>query len=103
LGGNMVLKMLGEGTPSGVIGGAGISAPIDLRAASLRMTALRNYGYHRWLLARMKEEALAGPLEPWEAKAVGAARTCWDFDDRFVAPRNGWGGAEEYYAANSAD
>jgi predicted alpha/beta-fold hydrolase len=29
-------------------------------------------------------------------------RDTWEFDDRFVAPRNGWGGAEEYYAVNSA-
>jgi hypothetical protein len=56
------------------------------------------------MLRGMKREALAGPAEISEAEraAVLSARSVWDFDDRFVGPRNGWAGARAYYAANSA-
>ncbi|WP_236024887.1 YheT family hydrolase [Arenibaculum pallidiluteum] len=102
LGGNCVLKMLGEGAPAVVRAGASISAPIDLRATSIAFLRPRNRFYHRHLLLAMKAEALAGPLEPGEPAVVAAVRDTWEFDDRFIAPRNGWSGAEEYYAVNSA-
>ncbi|HSK42234.1 MAG TPA: alpha/beta fold hydrolase [Arenibaculum sp.] len=102
LGANLVLKLAGEDLGDPVRAVAGISAPIDLRAASLCMMRRRNWFYHRHLVRAMRAGALAGPLDPAEADAVRAAATCWDFDDRFVAPRHGWRGAGDYYAANSA-
>lgn len=102
LGGNMVLKMAGEGTPPGLLAAASVSAPIDLRRSSLRLARRRNFAYHRWLVGAMRAEALAGPLGAGESEVVRSVRSCWEFDDRFVAPRNGWSGAEEYYAANAA-
>lgn len=102
LGGNAVLKMAGEGTPPGLLAVASVSAPIDLRRSCLAIMRPRNFAYHRWIVAAMRAEALAGPLEPGEAETVRSVRSCWQFDERFVAPRNGWSGAEEYYAVNSA-
>jgi predicted alpha/beta-fold hydrolase len=102
LDGNVVLKLLGEGTPPGVRAGVSISAPIDLAESLGRIQHPRNWFYHRWLIARMKAEALAGPLTPAEREMVNGIRTCYEFDDRYVAPRNGWSGAEEYYTVNSA-
>jgi predicted alpha/beta-fold hydrolase len=102
LGANCVLKLLGEGAPDPVRAGVAVSAPIDLRRCSLNLLRPRNYVYHRHLLAQMKGEALAGPLAPGEAEVVRSVRDIWAFDDRFVAQRNGWAGAEAYYAANAA-
>lgn len=104
LGANMLLKYLAEqGAGGPVRAAAAVSAPIDLKAASLRLMRPRNRLYHDWLLHRMQEEALAGDgLDGRERRTVSAARTVYEFDDRFVAPRNGFAGAEDYYIRSSA-
>jgi predicted alpha/beta-fold hydrolase len=104
LGANMLLKYLGEqGRDGPVRAAAAISAPIDLAAASRRIRAPRNRVYQAWLLRRMQEEALAGEgFSPAERDAVRTARSVFEFDDRLVAPRNGFAGAEDYYAGCSA-
>jgi predicted alpha/beta-fold hydrolase len=98
LGANILLKLLGEGAPETVRAAISISAPIDLARTAARFLDPRNHFYHQHLLARMKREALAGPLDPAERAAVPAVRTVRDFDERFVAPRNGFGTADRYYA-----
>ncbi|MFM2045209.1 MAG: hypothetical protein RLY86_3785 [Pseudomonadota bacterium] len=109
LGGNAVLKLLGEvgqgqaaGVPLRAV--AAISAPIDLAGASRCFLLPRNRPYHRWLLNRMKAETLAlgDDLPPDLAAAVRQAASVWDFDDRVIGPWNGWSGAEEYYRVNNA-
>jgi predicted alpha/beta-fold hydrolase len=106
LGANLVLKFLAEyGTELPVRGAATVSAPLDLAAASRRFLARRNRVYHRHLLRSLKEQTL-GPgagLTSAERRAVEAARDLFEFDDHFVAPRNGWSGAPEYYAVNSSE
>ena len=105
LGGNIVLKYLAE-APLAVepVCAIAVSTPIDLAAASHRMMALRNRLYHGWLLKRMSEEAVAGKavLSDAERSAIDDARTVYAFDDRFVAPRNGFDGADDYYRRCSA-
>jgi hypothetical protein len=102
LGANQVLKLLGEGAPESVIAAAAISAPIDLAETSRRMMSRRNYIYHRRIVARMKEEVLGMPIPDIFRPIVQGVRTCYEFDDRFVAPRNGWKSADEYHQVNSA-
>lgn len=102
LGGNVLLKFLAEGAAPGVRAAASVSAPIDLAAASARLLAPRNRIYQSWLLAKMRAEALAGPVTEAERAALVAARTVFEFDDRYVAPRNGFASAAEYYARSSA-
>ena len=48
----------------------------------------------------MKAEAMAGGahVSATEADAIQNARTIWDYDNDFIAPRNGFAGAEDYYA-----
>jgi hypothetical protein len=101
LGANLVLKLLGEGTPERVIAAAAVSAPIDLNETSRRMMSRRNFLYHRRVVARMKEEVLGMPIPDAYRSIVQNVRNCYEFDDRFVAPRNGWSGADEYYEVNS--
>ncbi len=105
LGGNALLKLLGEGDlPVPILAAASVSAPIDLALTSRTFMEPRNRVYHSWLLNRMKAETFAsGPrIEAKWADAVRTARSVYEFDDRFIGPWNGWSGAEEYYAVNSA-
>jgi uncharacterized protein len=105
LGGNMLLKHLGEqGRRAQVLAAAAVSAPIDLKATQLSMARWRNRLYHDYLLRRMKEEALAPDASPTAAEraAMPDIATTWAFDERIVAPRNGFQGAEDYYARCSA-
>jgi predicted alpha/beta-fold hydrolase len=104
LGGNAVLKLMGEGRALPIRAAASVSAPIDLRRTAYRFTDARNTLYHRWMLARMKREAVAGAaaITREERAAVASARSVIEFDDRFIAPRNGFRGAEDYYARCSA-
>jgi predicted alpha/beta-fold hydrolase len=105
LGANMLLKFLAEhGSRFPILAAAAVSAPLDLAAASRRIRAPRNRIYQRHLLRHMKEESLGGSavLSADERVRVAAARSIFEFDDRFVAPRNGYADAAEYYAENSA-
>jgi hypothetical protein len=105
LGGNLVLKFLAEhGRSAPLVGAVSISAPIDLHATALRMLDRRNWIYQRYLLRGMRSEAIArgSALTAEERAAVLGAKSVLEFDDRFVAPRNGYSGAQAYYAANMA-
>ena len=102
LGGNALLKLLGEeGEGAPILAAASVSAPIDLEAASRRFREPRNRLYQWHLLRSMQREALAAGtgIDDGERRAVLGCRSVYDFDDRFVAPRNGWASAESYYAA----
>ena len=106
LGGNVVLKYLGEeGASAAVTAAASISAPIDMAATAVRMMRSRNAAYHGWLLRRMQQESLAPAAEvsPEDRRAALTARTVYQFDDSFVAPRNGFGTADRYYALSSGE
>jgi predicted alpha/beta-fold hydrolase len=106
LGANQMLKMLGEDSAErGLVRAAiSVSAPIDLARSSRRFLRLRNRLYHRWLLARMKVETVAAgaAVNDQERAAIERARTVYQFDDVFVAPRNGFTDADDYYARCSA-
>ncbi|WP_226893270.1 YheT family hydrolase [Nisaea sediminum] len=103
LGGNMMLKYLGERTRPQVAAAISVSAPIDLARTSERFIQPRNRLYHNWLLKSMKQEALATPgLSASEQAAVRTARTTVEFDERHIAARNGFDGARDYYAKSSA-
>ncbi len=105
LGANMMLKYLGEpGLAESICAAVSVSAPIDLAATWRQFARPRNILYHRWLLARMKEETLtpAIDLDPAARAAVAAARTIRGFDDVYVAPCNGFADADDYYARCSA-
>jgi uncharacterized protein len=100
LGANMLLKYLGEqGRRAPLLGAVSISAPIDLKATQQRFMQRRNRRYHDHILARMKEGILASDLERADLDAISSV---YEFDDRLVAPRNGFAGADDYYARCSA-
>ncbi|WP_420348567.1 YheT family hydrolase [Pelagibius sp.] len=101
LGGNLLLRFLAEEAGAfPVVAAASVSAPIDLKAAQRRIMEPRNWVYHRYLLARMRDEALAAPVSrsPAEKRTIAGVANVYDFDDRVVAPANGFDGADDYYA-----
>lgn len=105
LGGNLVLKLAGEGTGELPVSAVvSVSAPIDLAAASRRFMAPRNRLYHWHMMRKLRREATVpgAELAAREREAVLGARTLYEFDDRFVAPRAGFASADEYYARCSA-
>jgi predicted alpha/beta-fold hydrolase len=59
----------------------------------------RNRRYHDRILARMKAGISSAGLEDADLDAIS---NVYEFDDRFVAPRNGFTGADDYYARCSA-
>ena len=104
LGANMLLKFLARrGQDYPIRAAVSVSAPIDLAAAAERFLQPRNRFYHAWILRHLKRDALAArDLGRREATAIMATRTIYQFDDRVVAPRNGFSGAQDYYRRCSA-
>ena len=100
MGGAMLLKYLGEeGAFSPLRGAATICAPIDLARNTRHMMRPRNWLYHAYLLHGMKAEALGEGARnsPEECEAIRTARSVWDFNDKFIAPRYGFRGIEDYH------
>ncbi len=105
LGANVLLKFLAEeGSEWSVTAAATVSAPIDLRAGQQCLMKPRNRVYHYWLLRNMKRELLSSPggLDGHRLQVLEAVRDIYDFDDRIVAPANGFDGALDYYTRCSA-
>jgi uncharacterized protein len=105
LGGNLVLKFMGEGGHGlPVLATVAVSVPIDLAATCARMMTRRNFLYHRYMLDAMKREALApgAAVSAAERAAIAAARNVYEYDDRFIAPRFGYRDALDYYESNAA-
>lgn len=105
LGGNMLLKFMAEfGQAFPVVAAASVSAPIDLAAASNRFLDRRNWVYHQHLLRNMKHECFGGPVpvSSEEREVILACRSILEFDERIVAPRNGFRDAANYYHENHA-
>ncbi len=105
LGGNVLLKHLGEAGAAARLGAAvGVSVPLNLSATSHRMRQPRNRLYHAYILGEMQREALAegAILSERERAAIRNARSVFAFDDQFIAPRFGFDGGEDYYAQSCA-
>lgn len=108
LGGNLVLKYLGEDPPAvapEVRAAATISVPVDLADTARALVAPGNRIYHARFLrklrhkVRAKARALPGQMDP---APLAQVRTIIDFDEHFTAPLHGFSGAAEYYARNSS-
>jgi len=100
LGGNMLLKYLGERPTHKLTAAVAVSVPFVLRDAMLRLNLGLSRFYQRYLLNRLKETyrtkftCLPSPLRV----DLGELRNFFDYDDRVTAPLNGFSGAEDYYA-----
>ena len=104
LGGSILLCMLAHQRDQHRIRAAvSISAPINLAETAERFLQPRNWLYHRWLIRHLRRDILAAPgLSQRDIDAIVRSRTIVEIDERFVAPRNGFAGARDYYRRCSA-
>jgi predicted alpha/beta-fold hydrolase len=108
LGGNVLLKWLGEGgddLPAEVCAAAAISVPYDLERGSRQIERGFSRIYTTHFLRTLRRKALAKLAEEPELFAeapLRAARTLTDFDDAVTAPVHGFASARDYYTRSSA-
>ena len=107
LGGNLVLKYLGEARPHTAIAcAAAISAPVDLAASARALDQRRtNRLYLRRLIAtlvrKVKAKAKHFP-EQIDASQTKGIRGFEDFDGKFTAPIHGFRDASDYWTRCSS-
>jgi hypothetical protein len=107
LGGNVVLKRMGEGSLADNVSCAvGISVPVDLADSARTLSNMENTIYRqrflRQLRRKAREKALAFPDVPVAIGRVLKARSFMAFDDAYTAPINGFESADDYYRTCSA-
>jgi predicted alpha/beta-fold hydrolase len=110
LGGNMLLKLMGElGDKTLLKGIVSISAPMQLELSSLYINQgfSKIYQYH--LMQNLKKDLLAKyklfdieTLTGFKKKDISKLTTFWEFDDAYTAPIHGFKDAKEYYEKSSA-
>ncbi len=106
LGGNVLLKWLGENQRQGLLKAAvAISVPFELHKAANRL----NSGFSRiyqWMLLRemrnmIKQKCARMPM-PISNEIVDELRTFWQYDNYITAPLHGFKNANEYYKKASS-
>lgn len=103
LGGNVLLKFLGEQSGSidpRIKGAAAFSVPCDLESCALELAKARNAIYMRRFLqllrAKISSKKSLFP-EKIDMSGYGRIRSFREFDDRFTAPLHGFRDAKEYW------
>jgi predicted alpha/beta-fold hydrolase len=108
LGGNVLLKFLGErgqNLPPQLKAAAAVSVPFDLARSSRRINRGFSKFYQRFFLNSLRkkaqEKALRFPdLAPQDR--IAALRTLEDFDNLITGPLHGFRDAQDYYARSSS-
>ncbi len=110
LGGNMLLKLLGELGDSSLIDKAiSISAPMDLEISAKSI----NTGLSKLYQYRIMKELKIALLEKYkkhdmksllgiDEKEVRKLKTFFEFDEAYTAPIHGFSSAKEYYRLSSS-
>jgi uncharacterized protein len=108
LGGNVLLKWLGEqgpDIPAAIRGAVAVSVPFDLAQCARQIERGFAAMYGRFFLKGLKAKTLA-KLERFpglvDRAAVERVRTIREFDDVVTAPLHGFASAADYYARSSA-
>jgi len=107
LGGNALLKLLGEkGSALALRRAVAISAPLDLAAAGRALDrGLSREIYTRNFLKTLRKKTLEKinrRMISVDVRRVKNARTFWEFDDAVTAPLHGFLGADDYWARASS-
>jgi len=109
LGGNVLLKLMGE-RPDGGLGlldaAVAMSVPYDLaEGCALLERSVMGRAYSAYFLRSLQKklEWKAGRLDGvLDLEAARRARTIWAFDEHVTAPLHGFGSAADYYEAASS-
>jgi len=107
LGGNVVLKYLGEAPPhAGIRAGAAVCAPIDLAACARKLDENRSNRIYlrRFIVSLVEKIEAKATLFPDVVDATDARRlrTFQAFDDRYTGPMHGFRDATDYWTRSSA-
>lgn len=102
LGGNVLLKLLGELRQDSPFAKAiAVSVPMRLDYCADRINQGLSKMYQYMLVASMKKTVikkyLAGQLDNIDIQAVKNAKTFWEFDDAYTAPIHGFNDVHDYY------
>jgi predicted alpha/beta-fold hydrolase len=105
LGGNVLLKWLGEHPGQKIVSAAAtLSVPYDLGAGSrhLEKTAAGRFYVSRFLKT-LKQKVMRADIAPLlDRERVLRARTFWEFDDAATGPLHGFADANDYYTRSSS-
>ncbi len=107
LGGNALLKLLGEkGADLPLRKAVAVSAPLDLAAAGRSLdTGFNRQTYTRNFLRTLKRKTFEKVRQKSisvDARRLDRARTFWEFDDAVTAPLHGFLGADDYWRRSSS-
>jgi predicted alpha/beta-fold hydrolase len=104
LGGNLVLKYLGErGGAAPVARAVAFSAPVDLAASSIRMADRDNFLYMMHFMRGLSQKVrIKARRFPLDVRPLRGMRTFREFDGAYTAPLNGFSSAEDYWAKASS-
>ena len=107
LGGNILLKYLGDGSviPSQVKAAMAVSVPCDLAGSAKALHSIKNLPYHinfKWALVnRLKLKQKKFPEAITKAK-IRSIKTLNDFDEVYTSRAHGFKNAQDYYAKCSS-
>lgn len=107
LGGNIVLKYLGEERkkPSEIVAGLGISVPCDLAGSLGSINKMRNFVYaQRFLIDLKKQLMLRAERFPQKVSksAIKNCRSLRDVDNLYTSKAHGFKDASDYYRKASS-
>ena len=108
LGGNVLLKFLGErgsAIADSVVGAAVISVPYDLERGARFIAKGFSRIYDRHFLRTLRQKALAKLErfpELFDGAALSRATNIYEFDDAVTAPVHGFKDAHDYYSRSSS-
>ena len=105
LGGNMVLRYLADKPDPRVRAAAAVCSPIDLKPSARAIDRPRGVFYRRHVLAGLKDiyrNVAARREVPLPVREASRIDTIEQWDERVIAPRHGFAGAEDYWAQTSA-
>ncbi len=108
LGGNVLLKWLGEhGDQQLVQGAVAVSVPFQLAKSANQMGIGFSRFYQAYLLRKLRilfkrKQALYGEAMPELLKDIDKWNCFWTFDDKVTAPLHGFKHAHEYYRKSSS-
>jgi uncharacterized protein len=108
LGGNVLLKWLGESGATGakrIHAAAAISVPFDLEAGARHISRGFSRVYDRSFLRSLRRKALVKLSrypDLFDRDRLARAKTVYDFDEAVTAPVHGFAGAHDYYEKSSS-
>jgi predicted alpha/beta-fold hydrolase len=107
LGGNLILKYLGEHTPlpKELKNGVAISSPIHLKGSLDQLLKTENWIYSTVFLKTLKEKykrKISKFPDKMRYSDYKKIKTLYDFDNLYTAPAHDFKNADDYYQKNSS-